>query len=261
MTARTPILCAVFLLAAAPMPAQSVEYAAGTTHYRVTTTTKGSQTTPLGNSDFELGIRQQLTLDLARQSRDTMRATITLDSIGVTGATGVPDLSGLAGAKFVSLVSPTGRVYSSQAPTSSNPLLSQLAEGIVRFLPAYRADLRPGSTWSDTTAGRMNQQGMDVDRTIVSSFTVERDTTIAGEKAYKVSRVTSATAVGSGSSQGTPVSLESSSTSRGAFFLSAAGVFLGGTSTDDVRLTLKILAQGAEISMKQSAATTIEPIR
>jgi hypothetical protein len=107
----------------------------------------------------------------------------------------------------------------------------------------------------------MNQQGMDVDRTIISNYTVEGDTTIAGEKAFKVARVTTAKAVGSGNSQGTPVSLESSSTSNGAFFLSARGEFLGGSSTDDVDLTLKILAQGAEISMKQNAHTTIEPVR
>jgi hypothetical protein len=37
-------------------------------------------------------------------------------------------------------------------------------------------------------------------------------------------------------------------------------VFLGATSNDDVNLKLTILAQGAEISMKQSAQTRIEPI-
>jgi hypothetical protein len=241
--------------------AQSVEYVTGTTHYRVTTTTKGSQSTPLGNSDFELGVNQRITLELSRQAGDTLLATITLDSIALTGAPGTPDLSGLIGAKFVSLVSPTGRIYSTKPPSTSNPLLSQFAEGIARFLPAYRADLRPGTTWSDTTSGKMNQQGMDVDRTIISDYTVEGDTTISGEKAYKVARVTTARAVGNGKSQGTPVSLESSSTSDGAFFLSAGGVFLGGTSTDDVDLTLKILAQGAEISMKQNAQTKIEPIQ
>ena len=40
----------------------------------------------MGNSDFELGMRQQLTLNLARQSKDTMLATVTLDSIALTGA-------------------------------------------------------------------------------------------------------------------------------------------------------------------------------
>ena len=68
-------------------------------------------------------------------------------------------------------------------------------------------------------------------------------------------------AAGSGTPQGTPVSMESSSTSNGAFFVSTTGVFLGATSNDDVNLKLKILAQGAEISMKQNAQTKIEPIQ
>jgi hypothetical protein len=261
MNARALLLCGAVSLLARPARAQHVEYLTGTTHYRVTTTTKGSQTTPLGNSDFELAVNQRITLELERQAKDTLLATITLDSIALTGAAGAPDLSGLMGAKFVSLVSPTGRIYSTKPPSNASPLLSQFAEGIARVLPAYRADLRRGATWSDTTAGKMNQQGMDVDRTIIDNYTVEGDTTIAGEKAFKIARVTTARAVGRGDSQGTPVSLESSSTSNGAFFLSARGEFLGGTSTDDVDLTLKILAQGAEISMKQNAHTTIEPVR
>jgi hypothetical protein len=258
------IVRALFLFAAslplARATAQGVEYADGTTRYRVSTTTHGSQTTPLGSSDFELGIQQQITLNLARQAKDTLRATVTLDSISISGAAALADVSALRGARFVSLVSPTGRVYSMMAPTNANPLVSQLAEGIARFLPAYRADLRPGATWADTTVGRVTQQGMELDRSVVSSFTVQHDTTIGGVKAFKVARVTSVKAAGSGKPQGTPVSMESSSTSNGAFFLGANGVFLGATSTDDVDLKLKILAQGAEISMKQKAQTRIEPL-
>ena len=259
MIARALLLAALLPLAS-PIAAQGVEYAAGTTRYRVSTTTKGSQTTPLGSSDFELGIQQQITLILARQAKDTLLATVTLDSIDVSGAGGMVDVSALRGAQFVSLVSPTGRVYSTKAPANANPLVAQLAEGIARFLPSYRPDLRLGATWADTTVGRVSQQGMDLDRTIVSNYTVQRDTTIAGMKAYKVARVTSVKAAGSGTPQGTPVSMESSSTSHGAFFLSETGVFLGATSNDDVDLKLKILAQGAEISMKQNAETRIEPM-
>ena len=206
-------------------------------------------------------MRQEVTLNLARQSKDTMRATVTLDSIALTGAGEVADVSALRGAKFVSLVSPTGRVYSTQVPANENPLVSQIAEGITRFLPAYRANLKTGTTWADTTAGKVMQQGMELDRTIVSSFTVEHDTTIGGVKAFKVARVTSVKAAGGGSAQGTPVSMESSSTSNGAFFVSTKGVFLGGSSSDDVNLKLRILAQGAEISMRQNAQTKIEPIK
>ena len=55
--------------------------------------------------------------------------------------------------------------------------------------------------------------------------------------------------------------MESSSTSNGKFYLSTKGVFLGATSVDDVNLRLLILAQGAEISLKQNAQTRIEPIQ
>jgi hypothetical protein len=263
MTARSAsiaTLATLLLLGALPLGAQQLEYAAGTTKYRVSTTTKGSQTTPIGSSDFELGLLQQITLNLARQSRDTLLATITLDSIALSGAASTADVSSLKGAKFTSLVSPTGHVYSSKTPAGANPLVSQIAEAITRFLPSYHGDLKPGLAWSDTTSGKMNQQGMDVDRTMVSNFVVEGDTTIGGVKAYKVARVSSVKAAGSGTSQGVPVSMESNSTSNGKFFVSDSGVFLGATSDDDMNLKLKILAQGAEISMRQSAKTRIESI-
>ena len=261
MFLRFATLAGALALSALPLRAQEVEYAAGTTRYRVSTTTKGSQTTPLGSSAFELGVLQQITLNLARQAKDTMLATITLDSISMTGAGATADVSSLKGAKFTSLVSPTGRVYSTKTPAGENPLVTQIAEGITRFLPSYHAHLRTGLAWSDTSSGKMVQQGMDVDRTIVSNFTVEGDTTIAGVKAFKVARISSVKAAGSGTSQGVPVSMESNSTSNGHFFLSDSGVFLGATSEDDMNLRLKILAQGAEISMKQIAQTRIEPIQ
>jgi len=260
MNARLALLSAAMLAAALPLGAQEVEYAAGTTRYRVSTTTKGSQSSPMGNSDFEVGMRQQITLNLAKQTKDTLLATITLDSIAMSGAAASADVSSLVGAHFVSLVSPTGRVYSTKAPPSGNPLVSQIAEGITRYLPSYHPNLKRGLAWSDTTSGKVTQQGMEVDRTVVSNFTVEGDTTIAGAKAFKVARVTSVRAQGSGTSQGTPISMESTSSSNGTFFVSSKGVFLGATSNDDVNLKLKILAQGAEISMKQIAQTRIEPI-
>jgi len=260
MSARFVLLSCASLALAAPVRAQGVEYTDGTTRYRVSTTTSGSQTTPLGSSKFELGVQQRITLNVAHQAKDTLMATVTLDSITLTGAAAIADVSTLQGAKFVSLVSPTGHVYSSKAPTSSDPVATQLAEAIARFLPAYHSDLRQGATWADTSTGKVMQQGMELDRTVVSNFTVERDTTIGGVRAFKVARVTSVKAAGSGTPQGTPISMVSSSRSNGAFYVSTKGVFLGATSVDDVNLKLKILAQGAEISLQQNAQTRIEPI-
>ncbi|MBC7671747.1 MAG: hypothetical protein H7247_04935, partial [Polaromonas sp.] len=59
MTVRIARLSAALLLAApfaaAPLAAQA-EYAAGTTRYRVTMDAKGTQTSPMGNASFELGL-------------------------------------------------------------------------------------------------------------------------------------------------------------------------------------------------------------
>lgn len=265
MTVRLPrVPVALLLLAplvAAPLRAQGVEYSAGTTRYRLSTSTKGSQTSPMGSQDFQIDARQQLTVNIAKQTKDTMVATVTLDSLSVKSAQGAPDLSRLLGSKFVSYISPTGRVYSTKAAEGTDPVLAQVSESVARFLPTYRRDMRAGMTWSDTVSGKITQQGLEVDRTIISRYTVIGDTAVAGEKAFKVERASTVKAAGSGSAQGTPISLESATTSNAVFFLSPKGQYLGGRQNDDIAVKITILAQGAEITIKQLAASTIEPIK
>jgi hypothetical protein len=238
-----------------------VEYAPGTTRYRLSTTTKGSQTSPMGNQDFQIDARQQLTVNLTKPSKDTLVATVTLDSLSMKSAQGEQDLSRLLGSKFVSYISPTGRLYSTKTSEANDPILAQVTESVARFLPTYRRDLKKGLTWSDTTTGKVTQQGMDVDRTIVANYKVLGDTTIAGEKAYAVERVSTVKAAGSGTTQGTPVALESATNSNAVFYLTPKGVYLGGRQNDDINVKITILAQNAEISIKQTAQSTIQAIK
>lgn len=265
MNAR-PILLPLALALASPLPAsplgaQSVEYATGTTRYRLSTSTKGSQTSPMGSQDFQIDALQQLTVSLAKQTKDTMVATVTLDSLSVKGAQGAPDLTRLLGSRFVSYISPTGRVYSTKAAEGADPMLTQLSENVARFLPSYRRDLKAGMTWSDTTSGKVTQQGLEVDRTIISNYKVAGDTAVGGEKAFKIERASTVRAAGSGSTQGTPVSLESATTSSGVFYLTRKGRYLGGRQNDDIEVKITILAQGAEIKIKQLAESRIETIQ
>jgi hypothetical protein len=254
-------LLVVAPLVAAPVRAQGVAYAAGTTKYRLSTSTKGSQTSPMGNQDFQIDARQQLTVNIAQQTRDTMVATVTLDSLSVKSAQGGPDLSRLLGSKFVSYMSPTGKVYSTKATEGTDPMLAQVTESVARFLPSYRRDLKPGMTWADTITGKVSQQGLEVDRTIISNYKVVGDTAVAGETAFKVERASSVKAAGSGSTQGTPISLESATTSNAVFFLTPKGQYLGGRQNDDIAVKITILAQGAEITIKQLAESKIEAIK
>jgi len=248
-------------LLAPSLSAQHIEYPNGTMKYRISTTTTVNQSSPAGNAEYDLGIQQRYTVNLARQAKDTVRETVTLDSISVSSKNPVPDMTNLQGSTFVSLLSPTGTVYSTTPPPIANQMLTQLTEGIARFLPAHRGDLRAGASWSDTSSARMNQEGLEVSRTSVAEFTVLGDTTVGGEHALRLKRVTKSNATGTGLSQGTPIALVSTSLSDARLLLTSKGVYLGGTSTDDVTYKVTMVGQNAEVNVKQLARTTVEAIR
>jgi hypothetical protein len=151
-------------------------------------------------------------------------------------------------------------VYSTKGP-DGDALLGQISEGLSRFLPSYRRDLRTGLTWSDSTTGKVDQQGLQVDRTIIADYTVAGDTTVDGEKAFKVLRHTTTKAAGTGAPNGSSVSLQSSTSSDARFVLTPRGVYLGSASNDDIDLKLTIVAQGAEINVKQKAVQTVQKVR
>ena len=266
MTVRSARLSMALLVAvsvvAAPLRAQGVEYAAGTTRYRISTTTKGTQTSPMGNASFDVGLQQQVSVNLMRHTKDTVMATMTIDSIALKSSGPAPDVSALVGKKWISLISPTGKFFRAKGPDGAiDPALGQISEAVSHLLPVYRGNLVAGMTWADTVSGKVNQQGMDVDRTVVTAYKVSGDTTISGEKAIRVERTANVKAAGSGTMQGTPVTMETVGVSNGAFFLTPKGVYLGGANTDDVNLKITILAQNAEINIKQVAQTKTEAIR
>ena len=247
---------------AAPVRAQAVEYPAGTTKYLVTTSAKGSQSSPAGSQSFEIALREQVSVELMKHAKDTVMATMTIDSIAISSSAGpAPDVSAAKGAKFVNFMSPTGKVYSSRPPAGMDPMAAQVTEGIGRFLPAYRSNLSKGMTWSDTTIGKVSQQGMEMDRTVVANYTVAGDTTIAGRRALRVNRITTTKASGSGNAQGTPLVMETIGNGSGMFFLTPKGAYLGTTSTDEVTSKITVLAQNVEIAVKQTVQTTVEAIK
>ena len=246
---------------ASAVSAQGIEYAPGTTKFHVSSAMTGSQTTPAGTANFEVGLDERLTLKLMKHAKDTVMATMTLDTISIKSGGPTPDISKLMGAKFVSLVSPTGKFYSVKAPEGIDPQLASITEGLGKFLPAIRGKLTKGETWIDTVSAKVNQMGMEVDRTTISNFTVEGDTIVNGEKAIKIARSASAKGVGAGNMQGTPVTMEMTGVGTGAFYITPKGAYLGGLSKDDVQIKLTVLVQNMEITIKQNGTTKIEAIK
>lgn len=264
MNARHSLLSISLLagsLVATSADAQGTEYAAGTTRYRLTSTTKGTQASPMGSQDFQVDMREQLTVSIARRAADTVVATVTVDSLTLKSAAVPTDVSKLLGTKIVNFISPTGKLYSSQVAPSTDPMMGQVSDAISRFLPSFRRDLRTGFTWTDTTSGKMTQQGIELDRTMIANYTVLGDTTVGGEHAFQIQRKTSVKAAGSGMAQGQPVGIESATASTAKFFISPKGQYLGGGQSDDITVKVSILAQGVDINIKQTAQSTVETIR
>lgn len=259
-TAR--VASALFFLAPlAPLAAQNLEYAAGTTRYRINTTNNVVQTSPMGTQTFDVAVKQQITVNIMKHATDTTMATLTVDSVAMTGAPPGVDVGKLMGAKFTSLISPTGKFYSTKGPDGLDPQLVQLSEGVGRFMPAYRGDIAAGKSWSDTLSGTVQQNGMPVNRTAISNYTVAGDTSVNGQTSFKIHRVTSVKATGAGSMQGMAVTLETTGASSGDFFLTHKGVYLGGESKDDATVKIIITGQNAEINLKQSQRTSVEAIK
>ena len=249
------------LLGSAAAWGQEVAYAPGTASYRVTTVTRGTQRSPMGNQPFAVTIDEQITVALARRAADTLAATLTIDSIALGGSGPAPDMRRYRGSAFVTLVSPTGAVYSMRGPEGGDPVLAQLGESVRNFLPTIRRDLRPGVAWSDSSSGKVTQQGMQVDRTIRSSYTVTGDTVVDGTRAWRLQRHTAVTAAGAGTANGTAVTLASSTAGEATLLISPDGRYLGATSRDDVDLKLTLSTQGIQIDIQQQATQSVHRLR
>lgn len=261
MFARSRRLALVALLAAPTLAAaQDLTYAIGTSKYRVTSKTTGSQEAMGQKQEFETSSTQLLSVDVARVNKDTLLMTATIDSIAVVGPMGMtpPGLDQLRGFKTMAKISPFGFVYSAKGSNDSIPQATQLTDEMSRLLPRIRGKLAVGTTWTDTTTGTVNQNGLDIKREVVTKFTVKGDTTVAGEKAWNIARESDVTMSGSGAPQGQAMTMGGTAKGMGTIVVSQKGVFLGSTAKDDVNISIVIAANGMEVGVVQNAETTIE---
>jgi hypothetical protein len=270
MFARTSLvalaLMSLGLSAGAVTPAlaaaQGFEYAPGTGQYRITQTTKVAQEAMGQKQEFESSSNQLLTITLARQNKDTLAMTAVIDSVSQTGPMGpTPGLEKLIGVKADAKLSPAGVTYSVFTKDSAVTGAAAIADGLGRFLPKIRARLVKGATWVDTTIGKVKQAGLDVDRQTISKFAVVGDTTVAGEKSWKLTREDSTSMSGSGMAQGQAMTMEGTSIGKGAVFVSQKGTFVRAEGGEQSTVKLVLSANGLEINVVSNANTKIEKVK
>ena len=242
--------------------AQGFEYAPGTGQYRITTTTKSAQEAMGQKQEFESSTNQLVTITLARQNKDTLAMTAVVDSVSQTGPMGpTPGLEKLIGLKADARLSPAGAMYSVSTKDSSVAGATAIADGLGRFLPKIRSRLAKGSTWTDTITGKIKQNGIDVDRQTISKYAVVGDTTVAGEKSWKLARDDSTSMSGSGMMQGQALTMEGTSIGKSALFLSQKGTFIRAEGGEQSTVKLVLSANGLEIGVVSNASTKIEKVK
>ena len=246
---------------AAAAQAQSFEYAPGKTTYRISQSQKMTQEAMGQKNEMEATSSQVVTVALARSARDTLTMNVTVDSI--SSSMGMPQMAeDLMGLMVTAKLSPAGTVYSSKADNNKGGAeAAPLVQALGGFLPTLRPRLSTGATWQDTTVAKLNQNGLEIERKTVSTYRVEGDTTIAGQRSWKITRADSVVLSGSGNTASGPLTMEGTSKSNGMVFVTSKGVYLGGEGTEDARLRFVVAANGMEVGMTQSARMKVERVR
>jgi hypothetical protein len=254
--------CALAMALPSAALAQGFEYAAGTGQYRVTQVTKVAQEVMGQKNEFETSTKQLVSVAIARPKRDTLAMTVVLDSLSQTSPMGPqPGIEKLVGLKANAKLSPTGTVFSVQASDTTIEGAISIADNMGKFLPRIRARLVPGASWADTATGKVKQGGLDVERKTISRFQVLGDTTVGGEKSWKLSRDDSTSMTGSGVSQGQAMTMEGRSVGKGTIVLSQKGTFLGAEGGENLNIKLVLSMNGMEINVQQNAMTKVEKVK
>ena len=246
---------------AAAAHGQRFEYAPGTATYRISQSTKMTQEAMGQKNEMEGTSGQVLTVALARSAKDTLTMNVTVDSI--TSSMGMPQMfERLVGLMVMAKLSPVGGVYSTQAANDKGGAeAAPLHEELGGFLPELRPTLTKGSTWTDTSVSKLNQNGLEIQRNIFSTFRVEGDTTIAGQPSWKIAKADSVVMSGSGNTANGPMTMEGTSKTNGTLFVTTKGVYLGGEGVRDDQLRFVVAANGMELSMTQNSRLKVEKVR
>ena len=251
----------VLLLAASTLEAQDATagYAPGTHRYRVTREARSSQEVAGTVQSGIITTLEELTLDLRAAARDTLRFVFTIDSAArESDMPGAGEAPPAKGRRISGRISPRGSLHDFDAESAAD---ADMASAYRSFLPRLPAEpLRLGLTWTDTVQTPLTQAGIrGTTRTIIVSRIVG-DTTVAGQKAWRVERIGTLTMSGTGNQDGADLILTGAGTATGMSHIGAGGVYLGGTSNQELALTVEVPAASMKIPIRQTAVTKVERI-
>ena len=275
---KLSVAAAAILVAAAgsTAAAQPFAYKPGAQHYRLDQTVATEQTVQGMAQSSTSSTAQFISMELAPGAQG-LGVTFVIDSVLVLPAdSGAPAspmqaqvqmqaqdaAKALKGRRLTGTVTPLGRVQTLAVADTVVPNAQQLANGFKAFLvPFPSASVKAGLTWTDTTTNEFkNMSGIDGTTKSVVTYTVVGDTTVAGQKAWKVEQKGTLTMTGAGAAQGTDVSLSGDGTVQGTVVVGQNGVYLGGDVEQTQSLKVEVPAASMTIPITNNVTTKIRPI-
>ncbi len=248
------------LVVASVSEAQSAAvYAPGTHRYRVTREARSSQEVMGSVQTGTVTTYEEFTLDLRAGGRDSMRFSVTIDSASrqsdMPGAGEVPPAKGR---RVSGRVSPRGVVHDFD-PDSSGA--EDISAGYRNFLPHLPAQpLAAGLAWSDTARTPFTQAGIQGTTMTVIASRVLGDTTIGGQKAWRVERKGTLSMSGTGNQDGADLILSGAGIANGISLIAQNGVYLGARSEQELSINVEVPAASMTIPIKQTTVTRIDRI-
>ena len=250
--------------AIAPAPPKPFEYAASSGQYRFSANSQIVQSVMGQSQDMATSNTRLMSVALARSAPDTITMTLTIDSITLVGPMGMtpPGLDKVPGSKFTAKLAPNGSFYSVTGPNQDdNPLAAGMADELGRALPRIKAILAAGVTWTDTLKDQVRQAGLEVNREIITMYTVAGDSMVGSEPSWKLLREMSVKGTGKGNAQGQDIALESSGTGKGVLLVSKKGVLLAGQGEETGAGVVTLAASGMQVNLTTTTTTNFTKVR
>jgi hypothetical protein len=244
---------------AAPAEPATLRYAPGTGHYRLESQTHVVQEMMGSSNATDISTAALLTADVA-QAESNLGVAITIDSLGVTAPAGAADPAELSAAKgkvVRIVVAPNGTPVSLTPPEGVGPVVLQMAQGLREFLPLLPPlSTAAGTTWSDTTTTTTPNMGIAVTVKMARQHRVAGWEDRAGTHALHIATTATYSVTGSGDVQGQSIELSGGGQASSDSYVSAAGVFLGGASSDSALVNANVVSAGMVVPVRRTTRST-----
>ena len=260
ITCAAALYAAAFAAAAHAQPA-TLRYAVGTGHFRLESQQHVEQEMMGQSTKVDLTTAMLLTVAVD-DAAGNLGVGITVDSIEFTLPAGVPpeassQLASIKGTTLHLVTTPQGQPVSSMQADSVSPATRQVTAGLREFLPQLpRGSLAAGTTWSDTTTSAPQGQSGPTRHT-TRQFRVVGWEDHQGARALHLAVTTAYTVTGSSEAQGQTIELSGGGQGTADAFVSASGLYLGGTAADSSLVNASIVAAGMIIPVRTTTHSTV----